>query len=441
MNEQIKIYCRHTEMRQLVSLVEHPQNPNTHPQAQLERLVEVIKGNGWRQPITVSDRSGYIVKGHGRYQAAKLAGFSEVPVEVQHYENEAAELADMLADNRIAELSEIDNSALNEALQALQIEDPEAVSLSGYTDEDWAAIRSELDCAMQDETEQEVKDSEVEEAEEVFTQDGDVWVLGKHRMMCGDSTDPGSVALLMHDERADICFTSPPYNMGNGFTAHNAQKKYFNEKVYEEYEDNLKPAEYADFLHSVLENALMFADDVLFNIGFCKGALEGTALFLGKAAKQFAGALIWKKTSAFIPTFDSQLGILSNICEPVYMFNEKGKRSLSHPQWTLDKASYNIIETPNASSRNEYSKQHKATFPVELPLEVVSRFTEKSCLDLFGGTGTTMIACENLGRKCFSMELSARYCDLAAKRFIKTFPEADCYVLRHGKKINHPFNE
>lgn len=143
--QQPEVYCRFTELRTLVSLVEHPKNPNTHPQAQLERLAEVIRGNGWRQPITVSDRSGYIIKGHGRYQAAKLAGFSEVPVEVQHYDNEAAELADMLADNRIAELSEIDNAALNEALQALQIEDPEAVELSGYTDDDWAAIRSELD--------------------------------------------------------------------------------------------------------------------------------------------------------------------------------------------------------------------------------------------------------------------------------------------------------
>lgn len=142
---QPHVYCRFTEMRPLVSLVEHPRNPNTHPQAQLERLADVIRGNGWRQPITVSDLSGYIIKGHGRYQAAKLAGFSDVPVEVQHYENEAAELADMLADNRIAELSEMDMNALNETLQKLQIEDPAAVELSGYTDEDWASIRAELD--------------------------------------------------------------------------------------------------------------------------------------------------------------------------------------------------------------------------------------------------------------------------------------------------------
>lgn len=149
--EQPKVYCRYTEMRPLVSLVEHPRNPNTHPQSQLELLGDVIRGNGWRQPITVSDLSGYIIKGHGRYQAAKLAGFSDVPVEVQHYENEAAELADMLADNRIAELSEMDLNALNETLQALQIEDPDALDLSGYTEEDWAGIRAELDGIAEEE--------------------------------------------------------------------------------------------------------------------------------------------------------------------------------------------------------------------------------------------------------------------------------------------------
>lgn len=82
----------------------------------------------------MSDRSGYIVKGHGRYQAAKKAGLAEVPVEVQHYENEAAEMADMLADNRIAELAEMDMGALNDALSALQVEDPAALPLSGYTE-------------------------------------------------------------------------------------------------------------------------------------------------------------------------------------------------------------------------------------------------------------------------------------------------------------------
>lgn len=135
--DQPNVYCRFTEMRPLVSLVEHPRNPNTHPQHQLELLADVIRGNGWRQPITVSDLSGFIIKGHGRYQAAKLAGFTEVPVEVQHYENEAAELADMLADNRIAELSDIDNEVLRQVLADIP---DDVMSLTGYTQEDIDAM-------------------------------------------------------------------------------------------------------------------------------------------------------------------------------------------------------------------------------------------------------------------------------------------------------------
>jgi 16S rRNA G966 N2-methylase RsmD len=137
-----QVFCRFTEMRPTITLVEHPQNPNTHPTNQLERLAEVIRGNGWRQPITVSDRSGFIIKGHGRYQAAKLAGFSEVPVEVQHYENEAAELADMLADNRIAELAEIDNETLKAVLADIPAD---VMALTGFTKEEIDAMLEEED--------------------------------------------------------------------------------------------------------------------------------------------------------------------------------------------------------------------------------------------------------------------------------------------------------
>ncbi len=135
-----EVYCRHTEMRSIDELRENPRNPNRHPQFQLERLAEIIRGNGWRQPVTVSDRSGLIVKGHGRYQAARLAGFRLVPVEVQHYDNEEAETADMLADNRIAELAEMDEGVLSSVLSDLQGEAPDYVPLTGYSEADIAEL-------------------------------------------------------------------------------------------------------------------------------------------------------------------------------------------------------------------------------------------------------------------------------------------------------------
>ena len=104
-NKEPEIFCGYTKICDVNELKENPLNPNKHPKYQLERLAEIIKSNGWRQPVTVSDLSGLIVKGHGRYNAAKLAGFSKIPVEMQHYESKEAETADLIADNYVAELS------------------------------------------------------------------------------------------------------------------------------------------------------------------------------------------------------------------------------------------------------------------------------------------------------------------------------------------------
>jgi hypothetical protein len=112
MGEKIKIHCSHTELRDPTSLVEHPRNYNTHPAEQIRLLAKIIQHQGWRNPITVSKRSGFVVKGHGRLAAAMLLKTEKVPVDVQDYKDEASEVADMIADNRIAELAEADTDAL-----------------------------------------------------------------------------------------------------------------------------------------------------------------------------------------------------------------------------------------------------------------------------------------------------------------------------------------
>lgn len=112
----IPVRCRHSVMLAIGLLVENPRNPNRHPLAQIEALARVIESQGWREPIVVSNRSGFIVKGHGRYEAAKRLALTEVPVEYQSYATEAEEWSDMIADNRIAELAEIDTAALHSVL-------------------------------------------------------------------------------------------------------------------------------------------------------------------------------------------------------------------------------------------------------------------------------------------------------------------------------------
>ena len=117
--EDIPVHCAHAELRDIANVFPNPRNPNKHLEKQIALLAKIIRGNGWRSPIVISKRSGFVVKGHGRLEAAKLLQLQSVPVDLQDYENEAMEWADVIADNRIAELSEIDNSTLEELLAEL----------------------------------------------------------------------------------------------------------------------------------------------------------------------------------------------------------------------------------------------------------------------------------------------------------------------------------
>ena len=140
--EDPQVFCSHTEMRDPASLVEHPRNYNTHPAEQIRLLAKIIKHQGWRNPITVSKRSGYVVKGHGRLAAALQLGCSEVPVDVQEYKDEASEYADMIADNRIAELAEADQDALKGLLTDDVFEGFD-LDLTGYSDTDFLGDNAE----------------------------------------------------------------------------------------------------------------------------------------------------------------------------------------------------------------------------------------------------------------------------------------------------------
>jgi len=131
MSTAIKVHCSHTELVDVVKLVEHPNNPNQHDDRQINLLARIIKAQGWRNPITVSNRSGYIVSGHGRLAAAKVLNESKVPVDYQDFDNEADETAHLLADNRVAELAELDFQSVGELLKGLQETDFE-LELTGF---------------------------------------------------------------------------------------------------------------------------------------------------------------------------------------------------------------------------------------------------------------------------------------------------------------------
>ena len=386
-------------------------NPRRNDGA-VQAVVNSLREFGWKQPIVV-DADGTIVVGHTRYKAALALEMTHVPVVVASDLTPEQCAAYRLADNRVGELAEWDMDLLAQELDGLADID---MSAYGFDSDELSSALGDVAGAKT----AEIDDVEPDEDAPSSVKTGQIWMLGRHRLMCGDSTDASAVSRLMNGHRADICFTSPPYNAGTFQVGTSSGEMYVKKNrgsMYDGYSDDLSDSDYCDFLCKSLDAALAVSDDVLFNIGFTSGAIRGTAEFIGRNAKRFGGAIIWKKTAAFPPFFPSQFGIMANVCEPIYVFNAEGTRKLHHPQWGQGDYSVNLIETKNASTSNDYAGSHEATFPVELPAEALSRFCGGSVLDVFGGTGTTMIAAEQLGKTCYMMELDPRYCDIIIDRW------------------------
>ena len=137
--DKIAVHCKHTKMEDIVNLVPHPQNPNKHSDKQIALLAKVIRHTGWRSPILVSKKSGFIIAGHGRLEAAKLLDVTQVPIEEQAFKNEADEFAHLVADNRLAELSDLSSSETFDILQKLK-EDKLDLEVTGYTYDEFEAM-------------------------------------------------------------------------------------------------------------------------------------------------------------------------------------------------------------------------------------------------------------------------------------------------------------
>lgn len=191
MADGVPVFCAHDSIVPLERLVPNPRNPNKHPPEQIRALGAIIRATGWRGSITVSTRSGFIVKGHGRLLAAQLEDLAEAPVDFQNYGSEAEEYADLIADNRLAELSETDSKLLADLMAEVDT-GAAPFELTGYTEEEYGKLVTALSEA--DHTKDE--EAEAEEAK-CFTRRGDLWIAGGAVLMCGDCSDPDDVDALL----------------------------------------------------------------------------------------------------------------------------------------------------------------------------------------------------------------------------------------------------
>lgn len=389
----IPVHCAFDEIVDFASLVPNPRNPNTHPEKQLQLLAKIIQHQGWRAPITVSNRSGFIVRGHGRLMAAQLLGVDQVPVDRQDYASEAEEWADLIADNRIAELAEIDESRLKDLLDELKIEDLD-IELTGFDEKELDKLVRKWAAAIAL-TEDEVP----EPPEDPVTKPGDLWQLGSHRLLCGDSTKAEDVTRLLAGEVVNLCLTDPPYCVGY----ENIQRKPdepTRKEMGDAYVDPVDPVALLKFIDLIPADVLVMTFPVNRHFHILSDATRAWDLLYD---------CIWVKHH-FALNINRRY---QSRHEPILIMRKKKHQSSG--TWNVPSNQSTVFEFDKPAA----NKDHPTMKPLELWGLLVRYHSDEGQLvfDPFLGSGTSIVACEQLGRRCYGIEIEPRYCDVVIKRW------------------------
>tara|TARA_Y100001951_G_C11292165_1_gene272947 strand:+ start:101 stop:1354 length:1254 start_codon:yes stop_codon:yes gene_type:complete len=380
------------ELWPLSRLKPYEKNARTHSSEQVAQIANSITEFGFTNPILVDSKDG-IIAGHGRMTAAQELNLSKVPVVVLDHLSDRQRRAYVLADNQLALNAGWDLDVLRSELKDLVDEDFN-IDLIGFSDE-------ELKDLMPEELEPEYDgdaDAVPEPPEDPITKPGDLWVLGEHRLLCGDSTNLQHVERLMNGKKADLWLTDPPYNVD-----YEGKTK---EKLAIE-NDSMSDSDFRQFLVDVYTSAdavmnaggafyIWHADSEGFNF-------RGAAADMGWQVRQ---CLIWLKQHMVMGRQDYHWKH-----EPCLYGWKEGAAHL----WNTDRKQTTVLEF-DRPSRN---KEHPTMKPVDLFQYQMCNSTKKGAivLDSFGGSGTTLIAAERSRRKACLMELDPRYCDVIVKRW------------------------
>lgn len=377
----IKIEAKEIKMVDVEMLIPNPKNNNMHPPEQYERLKKIITRQGFRVPIEVSNQSGFIVCGHLRYEVACQLGMKQVPVVYQDFETPALEYAHLTAENEIARWAELDKHSVYEELKTLELDDIELLGLEDFEIPDIEELDPQTD------------EDEVPEVEHPITRRGDIWLLGKHRLMCGDSTMIDDVERLMNGEKADFVYTDPPYGMNLDTNYNNNIKKVREKRDYKKVAGDNE-----DFSKDLI-NTIFYFDYVkeMFIWGF--------DYFAELIPNRNEGSnFVWHKADGLE---HCTLGSEFELC------------------WSKNKHKKKVFKVTQKgffghNKKDDGSKRiHPTQKNVALHLSVFNEWCEGliNCVDLYGGSGSTLIACEKSDKKCFTIELDEYYCDLIINRY------------------------
>lgn len=391
-------------------LIPYVNNARTHSKEQITKLRSSLREFGFINPVII-DRDFNVIAGHGRIEAAKAEGITEVPCVYVDHLTEAQKKAYILADNRMALDAGWDEELLAVELSELQDLGYD-LAMTGFDEKELADLFS-------DKTDSDAKDDDfdltaaLEKAS--FVQRGDVWTVGRHKLMCGDATSADDVNTLMGSVKANLILTDPPYGVSfksaSGLTIQNDSMK--NEEFYNFLLSAFKCM--ADHLEKGGAAYVFHADTE--GLNFRRAFVD--------AGFHLAGCCIWVKDSLVLGRSDYQWQH-----EPVlYGFMQNGKH-----KWYSDRKQTTIwhFDKPKRNANHPTSK------PLDLLGYPIGNSTQENAvvIDTFGGSGSTLMACEQMNRICYMMELDEKYASVILRRYVEDTGNADgVFVTRDGQQI------
>ena len=364
-------------------------NRNSHPPEQIDRLCKIIEYQGFRTPLIVSNQSGKLVSGHGRLLAAKKLGLKELPVLFQDFESSDQEMAAGISDNAVSAWAELDLSGINLDLGDLGPDfDIDLLGIEDFVIE--PADKLDPGC----------DEDEVPDHVEPNAKLGDIYRLGNHRLMCGDSTDFSAVEKLMNGELADLVFTDPPYNVNyKGSDGQKIQNDNMDEAAFSQFCSDF----YSNYFTAMKPGAsiYVFHADLMgdhFRYNFKKSGFH------------LSSTIIWNKNSLVMGRSDYHWKH-----EPCLY----GWKPGAAHEWYSDRKQNTVFDFQKGSGQD--NKMHPTCKPVGLVEYFINNSSKKNDLiiDLFGGSGSTLISAEKNNRRCFMSEIDPHYVDVIIARWEK----------------------
>lgn len=397
----------------LACLKPHPDNPRTHSKEQVRKIASSIRRFGFRNPILI-DEDNNVVAGHGRLLAAAELGMEDVPTLLLSGMTEAERRAYLIADNRLAECAGWDDAKLASELAAIATLDGELdLALTGFDGGELEKLLEAVAAGPVAADDVQTPDPDAP----VVSRSGDVWIMGKHRLVVGDARDPAVFEQLMRGEKAQMVITDPPYNVPiNGHVCGLGKVKH---EEFAMASGEMSRAEFEDFLTSVLGNLAAFSRDGSIHFVFMDWRHIEEILAAGRSAyDELKNLVVWNKDNGGMGAF------YRSKHELVFVFKKGKKKHINnfelgqHGRYRANVWDYAGISSVG-SDRDEQLAMHPTTKPVAMFADAIRDCSRRGgiVLDAFGGSGTTLVAAEETGRKARLVEIDPRYADTSVRRW------------------------